>query len=187
MRDRERGRDIGWGRGRLLEGTPMWGLIPGLQDQALSLRQMLNLSATQTSQHFLFLPYPAKAYGKTCCVACLQHSFFAHVHPGQSCCSWEHNAISAVGSKCHAIWRVPASLRSAYTSSLHCLAHHHHVYLPKIPTLLGLLLFQESTVAVHCLLGGKKVTYLVSTHYPMYQGFTHTLLKPVGEGYSPHS
>ena len=39
MRDRERkrmrGRGTGWGKSRLHAGSPMWDLIPGLQDQAL--------------------------------------------------------------------------------------------------------------------------------------------------------
>ena len=34
-RERERGRDTGRGRSRLHAGSPMWDLIPGLQDQAL--------------------------------------------------------------------------------------------------------------------------------------------------------
>ena len=34
-RHRERGRDIGRGRSRLHAGSPMWDLIPGLQDHAL--------------------------------------------------------------------------------------------------------------------------------------------------------
>ena len=51
MRDRERGRDIGRGRGRLLTGSPMWDLIPGLRDHTLSQRQMFNLWATEASQH----------------------------------------------------------------------------------------------------------------------------------------
>ena len=42
MRHTERGRDIGRGRSRLLKGSPMWDLIPGPRDQALSLRQILN-------------------------------------------------------------------------------------------------------------------------------------------------
>ena len=44
MRDthRERGRDTGRGRSRLHAGSPMWDLIPGLQDHALGRRQMLN-------------------------------------------------------------------------------------------------------------------------------------------------
>ena len=41
-RERERGRDIGSGRSRLLAGSPMWDLILGLWDHALSQRQMLN-------------------------------------------------------------------------------------------------------------------------------------------------
>ena len=32
MRDRERGRDIGREKGRLHAGSPMWDLIPGIQD-----------------------------------------------------------------------------------------------------------------------------------------------------------
>ena len=32
MRDRERGRDIGRGRGRLPVGSPMWDSIPGPRD-----------------------------------------------------------------------------------------------------------------------------------------------------------
>ena len=33
--DRERGRDTGRGRSRLHAGSPMWDLIPGLQDHTL--------------------------------------------------------------------------------------------------------------------------------------------------------
>ena len=44
MRDieREKGRDIGRGRSRLHARSPMWDLIPGLQDHALGGRQMPN-------------------------------------------------------------------------------------------------------------------------------------------------
>ena len=38
-RERERGRDTGRGRNRLHAGSPMWDLIPGLQDHALGQRQ----------------------------------------------------------------------------------------------------------------------------------------------------
>ena len=48
-RERERGRDTGRGRSRLHAGSPMWDSIPGLQDHALSRRQMLNHWATQAS------------------------------------------------------------------------------------------------------------------------------------------
>ena len=41
-RERERGRDIGKGRGRLQAGSPMWDSIPGLQDHAPGQRQVLN-------------------------------------------------------------------------------------------------------------------------------------------------
>ena len=41
-RERERGRDTGRGRSRLHAGSPMRDSIPGLQDHALSRRQMLN-------------------------------------------------------------------------------------------------------------------------------------------------
>ena len=41
-RERERGRDTGRGRNRLSAGSPMWDLIPGLQDRALGQRQVLN-------------------------------------------------------------------------------------------------------------------------------------------------
>ena len=43
-RERERGRDTDTGRGRsrFHAGSPMWDLIPGLQDHALSQRQMPN-------------------------------------------------------------------------------------------------------------------------------------------------
>ena len=34
-KERERGRHTGKGRSRLHAGSPMWYLIPGLQDQAL--------------------------------------------------------------------------------------------------------------------------------------------------------
>ena len=40
-RERER-RDTGRGGSRLHAGSPMWDSIPGLQDHALSRRQMLN-------------------------------------------------------------------------------------------------------------------------------------------------
>ena len=50
----ERGRDIGRGRSRLHAGSPMWDLIPGLQDRALGQRQAPNCCATQGSL-FLFL------------------------------------------------------------------------------------------------------------------------------------
>ena len=39
---RERGRDTGRGRSRLHAGSPIWGLILGLQDHALGPRQVLN-------------------------------------------------------------------------------------------------------------------------------------------------
>ena len=38
----QRHRNIGKGRSRLHAGSPMWDLIPGLQDHDLSPRQMLN-------------------------------------------------------------------------------------------------------------------------------------------------
>ena len=41
-KERERGRDTGRGRSRLQAGSPMWDSILGLQDHALSQRQMLN-------------------------------------------------------------------------------------------------------------------------------------------------
>ena len=47
---RERGRDPGRGRSRIHAGSPMWDLIPGLQDNALSQRQMFNCWDTQASQ-----------------------------------------------------------------------------------------------------------------------------------------
>ena len=48
--EREWGRDTGGGRSRLhATGTPMWDLIPGLQDRALGQRQVLNRWATQGS------------------------------------------------------------------------------------------------------------------------------------------
>ena len=46
---RERGKDIGRGRTRFPVGSPIWDLIPGLQDHALSSRRMLNRWATQAS------------------------------------------------------------------------------------------------------------------------------------------
>ena len=49
-RHRERGKDIGRGRSRLLEGNLMQVLIPGPRDHALSWRQTLNRWATQASQ-----------------------------------------------------------------------------------------------------------------------------------------
>ena len=39
---REGGRDTGRGRSRLHAGSPMRDSIPGLQDHALGVRQMLN-------------------------------------------------------------------------------------------------------------------------------------------------
>ena len=45
MKDTERGgggRDIDRGKSRLHAGSLMWNSIPGLQDHALSGRQMLN-------------------------------------------------------------------------------------------------------------------------------------------------
>ena len=42
MIDIERGRDTGRGRSRLHAGSPMWDLIPGLQDYDLGGRQALN-------------------------------------------------------------------------------------------------------------------------------------------------
>ena len=47
--ERERGRDTGRGRSRLLAGSPKWDSIPGLQDCALGQRQALNRCATQGS------------------------------------------------------------------------------------------------------------------------------------------
>ena len=41
-RHRERGRDTGRGRSRLLLGNSMWDLIPGLRDHHLSGRETLN-------------------------------------------------------------------------------------------------------------------------------------------------
>ena len=38
----ERGRDIGREGSRLRAGSPMWDSVPGLQDDVLSQRQMLN-------------------------------------------------------------------------------------------------------------------------------------------------
>ena len=40
--ERERGRDTGRGRSRFQAGSPTWDSIPGLQDRALGLRQVLN-------------------------------------------------------------------------------------------------------------------------------------------------
>ena len=57
---RERGRDTGRGRSRVLAGSLMWDSIPGLQNHALSQRQTLNRWATQVSHepprrpHFVF-------------------------------------------------------------------------------------------------------------------------------------
>ena len=46
MRDththRDRDRDTGRGRSRLHAGSPTWDSIPGLQDQALGLKVVLN-------------------------------------------------------------------------------------------------------------------------------------------------
>ena len=41
-REREKGRDTGGGRSRLHAGSPIWDLIPGLQDHAPGQRQALN-------------------------------------------------------------------------------------------------------------------------------------------------
>ena len=47
---RDTGRDTRGGRrSRLHAKSPIWDLIPGIRDQALSQRQMLNRSATQVS------------------------------------------------------------------------------------------------------------------------------------------
>ena len=52
----KRGRDTGRGRRcRLHARSPMWDLIPGLQDHTLSQRQKLNRRATQVSQTRYFL------------------------------------------------------------------------------------------------------------------------------------
>ena len=78
MRDtQERGRDIGRGRSGLPMGNARQNLIPRLQDQALSWRQMLNHWATQESPDYSFIRQRAqqqresqhfkKAWGmKTC-------------------------------------------------------------------------------------------------------------------------
>ena len=55
-RHRERGRDLGRGRSRLLTGSPMWDSTPESRDHALSQRQMLNRWATQASQKTSFRP-----------------------------------------------------------------------------------------------------------------------------------
>ena len=39
MRERERGRDTGRGRSRIHAGSPMWDLIPGLQDHTPGYRR----------------------------------------------------------------------------------------------------------------------------------------------------
>ena len=54
IRDTERGRDTGGGRSRLHAGSPTWDSILGLQDHALSWRQVLNCGATQASHGFYF-------------------------------------------------------------------------------------------------------------------------------------
>ena len=41
-RERERSRHTGRGRSRLHAGSPMWDLIPDLQDHTLGRRQALN-------------------------------------------------------------------------------------------------------------------------------------------------
>ena len=52
-RHREKGRDTGRERGSTLHaGSLMWDSIPGLQDHALSQRQMLNHWATKASQFY---------------------------------------------------------------------------------------------------------------------------------------
>ena len=60
----ERGRDIGRGRSRLLEGSPMWDSIPGPWDRNLSWRWMLNPWATQASQNVDFKDFwkPIKGF-----------------------------------------------------------------------------------------------------------------------------
>ena len=54
-RHRKRGRDTGRGRNRLHVGSRTRDLIPGLKDQALGWRQVLNHWATQASQPTLYL------------------------------------------------------------------------------------------------------------------------------------
>ena len=54
MRDTHRGRDIDRGRNRLHTGSPMWDLILGPQDHALSQRQTPNHWATQVSLSGVF-------------------------------------------------------------------------------------------------------------------------------------
>ena len=62
-RHREGGRNKGRGkRSRLRAGSPMWDLIPGLRDHALSQRQMLNHWATQASHDFIFFLFFLKIY-----------------------------------------------------------------------------------------------------------------------------
>ena len=53
-RHTERGRDIGRGKSKLPEGSPLWDSIPGPQDQDPSWRQTLNCWATQSPEihHF---------------------------------------------------------------------------------------------------------------------------------------
>ena len=65
MRDteKERGRDTGRGRSRLHAGSPMWDLIPELQDHTLDQRQVPNRCATQGS-HQTSLKALLKNYGR---------------------------------------------------------------------------------------------------------------------------
>ena len=65
-RHTERGRDIGRGRSWLPVGSPMWDLIPGLQDHDLSRRQMLNCWATQVSLDNLYPSQTLKKQTKRC-------------------------------------------------------------------------------------------------------------------------
>ena len=61
--ERERERDTGRGKSRLLAGSLMRDSIPGLQDHALSQRQTPNHRATQASPWRVFY-VPGTDYGE---------------------------------------------------------------------------------------------------------------------------
>ena len=57
QRERERERERGRGRSRLHAGNPTWDSIPGLQDQALDQRQVLNHRTTRAAPFLIVLTY----------------------------------------------------------------------------------------------------------------------------------
>ena len=76
-------------------------------------------------------------------------------------------AVRAAGASQH----LPGLPMPSHFGRLPHRAHPHQVYLPKMPTPLGLLLFQDSTVAVDSLPGRKDTAHLVSTHdSSLYRG-----------------